>query len=252
MNSPWDNQNPNDLSGIPSARGKNRLFIWLIIVALIIGLFWYLSDRFPGALDDDNRLTQLVYLIALLVFVSAGFAGRRRPWKKSLQQIAVWGGIFLVLAGFYAFRSELKIIGSRILAELVPGIGVETASQSVEFRASRNGHFLVDSLVDGHPVRFLVDTGASIIVLSPTDAERLGYKLADLKFDRIMSTANGRVRGASIKIRELIVGSIIVRNVGAIVNGAELSESLLGMNFLERLDGFEFKDGRLTLHGRGL
>jgi aspartyl protease family protein len=102
--------------------------------------------------------------------------------------------------------------------------------------------------VDGKPLIFLADTGASHIVLSPSDAEKLGVKKSDLKFNRIYETANGTVRGSSIQISDLIIGDIHFRDIDASVNEAEMQNSLLGMSFFKRLESYEVKNDVLTLH----
>jgi len=256
MNNPWDENGPDHANANKQNRisrhfSSYRLFFWLLAIVVLASVLYYLSEQFPGSVDDDEKLPRLVYLVALLILVGAGFPSRRLNFRKSIKQFIIWGSIFLLLAGVYALRHDFAYIGNNILGELLPGRGIETAQRSVAYRAGRDGHYHVDALIDGKPIRFMVDTGASLIVLSPGDARRLGFDPKDLKFDRIMNTANGRVNGASIKISQLLIGPIEVRDITAIVNGAELSQSLLGMNFLERLDSFEFKDNRLTMHGRG-
>ena len=96
-------------------------------------------------------------------------------------------------------------------------------------------------------IRFLVDTGASEVVLSPRDAERLGFDLKSLNFNRIYQTANGTVTGAPVRLEEIRIGPIVVSDVRASVNGAEMKRSLLGMSFLGRLGGYRVNGDVLTL-----
>ena len=109
------------------------------------------------------------------------------------------------------------------------------------------GHYLVEAMVNGEPVDFLVDTGASDIVLTMGDAERLGLQPATLRFTQRFATANGEVRGAPVVLREIRIGQFSQFDVPASVNEAPLRISLLGMSFLERLNGYEVRDGRLVL-----
>jgi aspartyl protease family protein len=118
---------------------------------------------------------------------------------------------------------------------------------SVRFRVGQDGHFHIEAMVDGTRVRFLVDTGASEVVLSPGDARRLGFDLGRLSFTRMAETANGSVRSAPVTLHEMMVGGLRVNEVSASVNEAEMSESLLGMTFLNRLGGFEVSGDTLTL-----
>ena len=114
--------------------------------------------------------------------------------------------------------------------------------------AGDDGHFRLDATVDGAVLHFLVDTGATSIVLNRQDAERLGFNNDTLSFTRRTQTANGIGLGAPVRLREIRVGSIVVRDIRALVNKAPMSSSLLGINFLERLSGYSVKDGILTLN----
>lgn len=121
-------------------------------------------------------------------------------------------------------------------------------SRSMTIRASRNGHYLLDARVNGTPVRFVVDTGATSIVLRREDAKRAGLHVRDHHFTGRAQTANGSVRVAPVVLRDLRVGRLTVRNVDALVNGGPLFQSLLGMDFLRRLDGYEVAGDKLTLY----
>ena len=117
----------------------------------------------------------------------------------------------------------------------------------VVFRQRRGGHFVIDAEVNGVPVRFLVDTGASDVTLTPHDAGRLGFDLQQLRFNRTYRTANGTVQGASVRLGSVAIGPISLQNVRASVNAADMDLSLLGMSFLSRLSSYEVANGTLTL-----
>ena len=112
----------------------------------------------------------------------------------------------------------------------------------------RNGHFHVEGTVSGRRVSLLVDTGASVVVLRHEDAARLGIYPKPRDFTARMSTANGVVEAAPVRLTALDLGPLIVRDVAAVVMPeGKLAESLLGMSFLSRLRRFEFRTGQLVL-----
>ena len=118
----------------------------------------------------------------------------------------------------------------------------------VTLQADWQGHFFAHPLVGGRRTRMLVDTGATAVALSYDDAAAAGFRLGPRDFTQKIATANGVVSAAPIRIPELRIGDIVVRNVEAVVAPqGGLSTSLLGMSFLRRLGGFEFARGRLTL-----
>src|SRR5918996_248067 len=113
--------------------------------------------------------------------------------------------------------------------------------------AGPHGHFLIEAIVNGVPVDFLVDTGASHIVLSVRDARKLGFTASQLQFTEQFQSANGTVRAAPVELRELRIGQLRMFDLDAWVNGGPLPISLLGMSFLQRLSSYEVARGRLIL-----
>ena len=96
-------------------------------------------------------------------------------------------------------------------------------------------------------VDFVVDTGATDIVLSQADASRIGLDLGQLAFTGRASTANGIVETARVTLDKIEIANVIDRNVSAIVNKGELFGSLLGMGYLQRWGRIEIENGVLSL-----
>lgn len=109
-------------------------------------------------------------------------------------------------------------------------------SGSVIVTADSRGHFIVDGMVNGHVMRFLVDTGATVIALSKQDAARVGVNHLESTRGRVQ-TANGPMPVYRVKLATVKVGDITLHNVDAvIVEEGKLSVALLGMSFLNRMD----------------
>ncbi len=132
-------------------------------------------------------------------------------------------------------------------ASIVPASDDFGGGRTLRIRADRSGHFLLDADVDGTTVRFLVDTGASDVVLTPEDGERLGLRLRDRDFTLSYRTAGGIVRAAPIELRAIRIGALTVRNVPAAINSQSIGVSLLGISFLKRLDGYAVERDSLIL-----
>jgi aspartyl protease family protein len=112
------------------------------------------------------------------------------------------------------------------------------------------GHYTVHPSVGGARLRMLVDTGASFVALTHEDALKAGLRPSSRDPLRRLSTANGMVEARSVRLPEMSVGEIVVRDVEAVVMPpGSMGVSLLGMAFLRRLKGFEVSSGRLTLRG---
>jgi aspartyl protease family protein len=121
------------------------------------------------------------------------------------------------------------------------------ASDELIIPAGAGGHFTVQAESDGVGVRFLVDTGASSVILTVDDARRLGLNPRALEYDRSFQTANGVIHAASVTLPELRIGPLVVESVEATVADSPLAISLLGMSFLGRLEGYEVREDGLVL-----
>ncbi len=232
----------------PPPPPKSRWLLWLVLVLGIGALVAFLIWRFPDAIYGEQDRVRLVYLVLLLALVSTSvLAGRRLRLRGVAKAVGLWALIIAVLAIGYAYRGELGAIGARVAGELLPHRGTATGANEIRFPASTDGHFWVEARIDGTPIRFLIDTGASNIVLSPADARRIGFDPAGLRFTGFAETANGTVRTAAVQLGSIEIGPIRIDDLGASVNQAEMRGSLLGMSFLERLESFEIRDGALIL-----
>jgi aspartyl protease family protein len=123
----------------------------------------------------------------------------------------------------------------------------KTADGSEVLRAA-DGLFYVTAIVNGAPVRFLLDTGASMVVLTPEDARRAGVAPEQEHFTASAETANGRTSMARVMLDEIIVGDKHVAQVGAAVVQDNLKVSLLGQSWLSRLKAVTITGDRMVLN----
>ena len=180
-------------------------------------------------------------------------------------QLVYYGLLLLVIGGAMLF--ELAGRGGQVLRQLLLWVVIfagatlaadwylhGTAPQQqvldggrIEIPLGRDGHFHLTAEVNGQPVRFMVDTGASSIALGPEDARRIGLDLDDLAYVGTAMTANGRVQTAPVTIDEIAIGDIVDRNVRAWVIGGDLDGSLLGMSYLRTFARVSFEGDLLVL-----
>jgi len=111
-----------------------------------------------------------------------------------------------------------------------------------------DGHFWANAVVNHKAVHFLVDTGATVVALTPADAQRLGFDAKTLNFNREVTTANGKTLAATVTLGSVGIGQSTVHEVDALVLKEGLSTSLLGMSYLGRLSRFEATPSSLILH----
>jgi aspartyl protease family protein len=123
---------------------------------------------------------------------------------------------------------------------------VAEAPATESYRAQRGNQFFVTGSVNGNPVHFLVDTGATYVSLTAEDARLLGFNLSTLRWNMRMQTANGVTDNAAVTLGDLRLGRIVQYNVPAIVM-RQGGMSLLGMSFLSRLRSWQISNGVLTI-----
>jgi aspartyl protease family protein len=131
-------------------------------------------------------------------------------------------------------------------AKSPPAPASSLPSNTIVYPADEQGHVILDAAVNGAPIRALVDTGASLMTLTPADARAAGVDPGGLAFSGHVQTANGAARMAPITLREVRIGQLSIYDVSAAVL-ENLNVSLLGMSFLGRLQGYEMRDGKLTI-----
>lgn len=122
------------------------------------------------------------------------------------------------------------------LGQAVTGGGPAGDRAGVTLFSDSRGHFIANGQINGTPVQFVVDTGATLLTIPSREAKRIGlYYQGGVQ--RYASTANGPVPIYLIKLDEVRVGDVLLRNVDAAVQeGDSLPVILLGMSFLNRVE----------------
>lgn len=185
---------------------------------------------------------QLIYLVLLLLMVAGWFfMQNRQSMNKTLQQLAVWGMIFVGVAAGYGLWGDISRSTNMSQQTYQSGTG------SVTIPRARDGHYYLTAMINEKPVRFVVDTGATDMVLTQEDAEMIGLDPDNLNYLGRAGTANGEVRTAFVRLNEVQLGEVRDFDVPAVVNGGQMSQSLLGMGYLQRWGRIEIAGGELIL-----
>lgn len=177
------------------------------------------------------------------------FRGR---FLVGLAALAFWAvTLFAILAG-YAYRTELATVADRVMGVLIPGTAVETGPHEVTVFRRPDGQFMLTVGVGSAHLSFVLDTGASSVVLRAEDAAKLKIAMKRLVFDVEVSTANGHTLAAETTLPSVSIGGIAEADVPALVaRPGALHENLLGMSFLNRLESFTVTKDRLVMEGVG-
>ena len=170
-----------------------------------------------------------------------------------MRQILILAAFVLAVGGYLARYADRAVVHPSAQAAVAPAPAVEprpptTSGRSLILEGDRQGHFKTEARIDGRFIDFLVDTGASLVILRDSDAARVGIRPLPRDYTAVVSTANGKIKAAPATLDRVEVGGISVFDVPALVLPDEaLGQNLLGTSFLSRLKRYEYASGRLVL-----
>jgi len=172
-----------------------------------------------------------LYIIMAMVLVLSALMSRREPVAKLITMLLAWVAIFAAGFVLFTFRDDFGWVAQRLKAEAV-GTPVEKGRET-RIPMAIDGHFWVEAQVNGQPVRFLVDSGATMTTIDRQTAQRVGVEISP-RPDQVVRTGNGVIRVSSGRAERLEVGNI-VRNDVRLQVAEHDNLNVLGMNFLSSL-----------------
>lgn len=175
---------------------------------------------------DGDLFMRAFYLVLLLVAIGGWvMIEYRQRLGLALRTAVAWALIFLGVIAAYGLWTDIR-------RDVIPR--QTTSTEGILLPRAPDGHFYARLDIGTVPIVFLVDTGATNMVLSLADAVRVGIDPSALRYAGMAQTANGRVRTAGVTLPEVTFGPYVDRRVRAYVNDGEMDGSLLGMDYLQR------------------
>ncbi len=194
-----------------------------------------------GSLPSEIDPVLLVYLLILLVGVGSFIFGDfRNRMSQNIQNAAIWVLIFFSAVVLYSFKDTIE-------SELFPRSAIQQIGDEIILNRARDGHFYATLNVNDTNITFVVDTGATNVVIARDDALRIGINPDELNYFGRAQTANGEVRTAAVRLDTVQFGNRIDQNLAASVNGGDLGTSLLGMSYLSRFTTIQISGNELRL-----
>jgi aspartyl protease family protein len=230
----------------------SRRLTWSFVFGVALSLAALIAsndqDAIANLLSHDMGSLALKLMLAIFAggLVLTMFRGHL---SKAIEIMLFWAVLGLLLVVGYSYRFELRDVGDRVIAELMPG-HVAGHGRDAQVVRGKSGDFAVAAHINGARVPMVLDTGASSVVLTQEAAKAAGLPLEVLDYNVNVDTANGRTRAAPVTLDRLAVGGLIERSVPALVaQPGQLKNNLLGMTFLNRLESWEVRGDRLRMRG---
>lgn len=196
---------------------------------------------------NESDTASLVYSLMLLVLVGSALVSRTLPIGQTVKMALGWVGIFALIFLLVSFRPEMKLIWQRITGELGLASAPAVSGEPMTLRKGEDGHFWVKAEVNGRPMRFMVDSGATFTAISTEAARAAGIAPSGLGLKTVIETANGMVEADRATIADLRVGSLAMRDHDVLISDGLGDTNLLGMNFLSELESWRVEGSSMIL-----
>ena len=195
-------------------------------------------------MTNDVQLGSL-YLLMAVMLVLGSLMARREPIAKMATMALAWLAIFGAGFVLFTFRDDLGMVAQRLQSEATGAPVVE--GQELRIPMAIDGHFWVEASVNGAPVKFLVDSGATMTTIGRKTAAATGVAVSSGR-NQVVRTGNGMMRVSSGRAASLAIGTIERSDVGLhVADGEDLN--VLGMNYLSSLDRWGVEGRWLVLKG---
>jgi aspartyl protease family protein len=196
--------------------------------------------------NDGDQAIHFIYLLLCLVLVGSAFMVRRIPIAQGLKMFMGWVLIFGAAFIGFTLKDEFAALGRRALLEARGGVVQESVGGEIRIRQSPDGHFWADGELNGQPVRFLIDSGATTTSISKETADRVGIE-ARPGFGAMVQTANGVVMVERGRAERLEIGPIARADLAVHISTSFGNTNVIGMNFLSTLTSWGVEGRTLVL-----
>lgn len=239
------------LPGLMARMAPPALLLGLALLFLRLA-GWPLWSHVPPTLRI--ALACVIVAALLVALIGAGFAHRESRHRNLIAWVSVLASFAIIPVADRDYDDwwwanhdiEIVAIAPLQLPTVLARRATALREGAIILNRQQDGHYYVNVMIDGSEVGFLVDTGASGIMLTPYDAERIGLRMDRLDFTVPVSTASGQTFAAPVDLRRLdLHGQYFEEFPALVLQGGDVS--LLGMSILEQFSSIEIREDQLIL-----
>lgn len=189
----------------------------------------------------------IIWGVTCIVLLVASLAARRLPLGQLSKMILGWIAIFAALFVIFSFRYEFQSIWERVKADFSGSAGQTISGEAIAIRRQDDGHYWLQVSINGNPVRFMIDSGATTTAVNANTAADTDVEVDSNGFPIIIETANGRVTAKRGSIKTLQIGPHKISDHHVVVSDSFGDTNVLGMNFLDSVQSWKVEGNVMTL-----
>lgn len=189
----------------------------------------------------------LIWGVVCVVLLISSLAARRLPLGYVAKAGLAWIAIFAALFAIFSFRFEFISIWERVKTDISGAAGQSISGETIELRRRDDGHYWLQVNINGKPVRFMIDSGATITAINATTANETGVEVDANGYPIILGTANGRVAAKRGIVRSLAFGPHRIQDHQVVVSENFGDTNVLGMNFLDSMQSWRVEANIMVL-----
>lgn len=195
--------------------------------------------------EDQN--INLVFAIGAMVLVASALFSRRIGLGEIVRSVLSWIAIFAIFIVMFSYQHEIVGVWNKVTGELTGANDQQVVGGTLKIRQSPDGHYWADAEVNGTPVRFLIDSGATTTAINLKTAQAANVDVNEGGFPTYLNTANGTVEAQRGTIKSLRVGPMMALDLPVVVAEAFGDSNVLGMNFLSEMKSWRVEQGEMIL-----
>ena len=189
----------------------------------------------------------LIWGVVCILLLLSSLAARRLPLGYVAKAAFAWIAIFAALFAIFSFRFEFQAVWERVKADISGTAGQSVRGDEITIRRQDDGHYWLQLDVNGKPVRFMIDSGATTTAVNANTARETGIEVDANGYPVFLNTANGSVAAQRGVILSLKIGTRELGQHDVVVSESFGDTNVLGMNFLDSMQSWKVEGNVMTL-----